>query len=468
MTDDTRLERLAQLSTSLHTSVPPIWCSKIPVSDIEEVSTPRLIDLLVHDPTVHTLFRRCVQCPPEAPACRPCAVDETCQLNSQSCDSCAATSCVKMGQLPGQLVEKPETPIGPIIGGVVGGVVAVAVATFLIWWFCVRPKRKAAAVAWDPPEKRDQSTLARSARQSAAHSIASTVLSRASNVIPIAYIPGVTVRSPPESPGIPPPMPGFPSSNVSTPGPEQHFFMPNDLRDSTWSDTSSIDPRISLAPSLVRSTFYGDNAVVPPVPAVQAFRAQANVVSVKSGITTPSGLSTNTRLPAIPQGPKLGSSNSSIVAKTVTARPIEIRKASSGPRIPTLGNLAKASAPKKSESRSASEKSVPVFFDEKDVVDDKKEELEDSPISPLVKPKPSFATFSSARSSSVSAILPLDGPLGGTSTTVHRHSKSEGLNAMIEEAINRARDPHMSVRPELRKQESGPFSDQHEIKENLL
>jgi hypothetical protein len=50
---------------------------------------------------------------------------------------------------------------------------------------------------------------------------------------------------------------------------------------------------------------------------------------------------------------------------------------------------------------------------------------------------------------------------------VHRHSKSEGLNAMIEEAINRARDPNVTVRPELRKQDSGPFSDQHEIKENL-
>lgn len=349
-----------------------------------------------------------------------------------------------------------------------GGVVAVAIAAFLVWWFCVRRKRRTTALAWEPPEKRDQSTLARSARQSAAHSIASTVLSRASNVIPIAYIPGVTVRSPPDSPGIPPPMPGFPGSNVSTPGPEQHFFMPNDLRDSTWSDTSSIDPRISLAPSLARSTFYGDNAVVPPVPAVQAFRAQANVVSVKSGVTTPSGLSVNTRSPPIPQGAKLSSSNSSIVAKNVTARPIEIKKAGSGPRVPTLGNLAKASAVKKTESTNSSEKSIPVFFDEKEVVDSKKEEVEDSPVSPLVKPKPSFATFSSARSSSVSAILPSDGPLGSTSTTVHRHSKSEGLNAMIEEAINRARDPHMSVRPEFRKQDSGPFSDQHEIKENLL
>lgn len=71
-----------------------------------------------------------------------------------------------------------------------------------------------------PPEKRDQSTLNRSARQStrSAHSIASTVFTRASNVIQIAYIPGVTVRSPPESPGLIPPVPSLPgtASNASS------------------------------------------------------------------------------------------------------------------------------------------------------------------------------------------------------------------------------------------------------------
>lgn len=44
---------------------------------------------------------------------------------------------------------------------------------------------------------------------------------------------------------------------------------------------------------------------------------------------------------------------------------------------------------------------------------------------------------------------------------------------MIEDAINRARDPqHMGVtstpsRPELTKQDSGPFSDANEVKENI-
>ena len=385
---------------------------------------------------------------------------------SQSCNSCASTTCIKIGQLQGQLVDKPKTPVGPIVGGVIAGVIGIALATFAIWWFCIRPKRKATHLAWDPPEKRDQSTLSRNGRQSTAHSVASTVLSRASNFIPIAYIPGVTVRSPPQSPGIPPPMPNFMSGHTSTASTplEQHFFMPGDLRNSTWSDTSSVDPRISLAPSLARTTYYGDEEDVPPVPAVQAFRAHANMVSVKSGSTTPSGQASST--PAIQQTSKLGSSNSSIVARNVMARPVQIKKSSSGPRVPTLGNLAKDNSSRNRTSTPSSETNMPVFFDEKEVMVSEPEGSQESLVSPLVKPKPSFATFNSARSSSVSAILPTDGPLASNSTTTHRHSKSEGLNAMIEEAINRARNPHVSVRPEFKKQDSSPFSDQHEIKEN--
>jgi hypothetical protein len=243
--------------------------------------------------------------------------------------------------------------------------------------------------------------------------------------------------------------------------------MPGDLRNSTWSDTSSIDPRISLAPSLARSTIYADGEDIPPVPAVQVFRAQqANMVSVRSGSTTPSGTA-NGRSPPVPQIPKLANNNSSIVAKPGTARLTEIKKPGSGPRVPTLGNLAKEAASKKPVSSNGSEASIPVFFDEKEVVVESKSPSDVSPVSPLIIPKPSFATLNSARSSSVSAILPSEGPLGSSSPAVHRHSKSEGLNAMIEEAINRARNPHVSVRPELKTHDSGPFSDQHEIKENL-
>jgi len=438
------------------------------------------------DTSPHRLFRRCVECPPDPPTCPSCSVDETCSLSAQSCDSCASTTCVKIGSLPGQTAPKKSTPVGPIVGGVIGGVAILAVIVYLVYRFYFRKKTR--APVWDPPEKRDQSTLSRGDRQStrSGHSIASTVLTRASNVIQIAYIPGVTVRSPPESPGFPvPPVPAIPASTgvsaMSSPQLEQHFFMPRDLRDSTWSDTSTIDPRFSVAPSLARqsvaTTIYRSDVIVPPIPAVQAFRGQANVVSVKSGSNTPGSSSTpSSRTPQIPQTSKLGTSNSSIVARNVTARPIEVKKINSGTRVPTLANLAKQSA-RQSSIGTSSKESVHVFVDEKEVVASPTATtpstiIDESPISPLVIPRQPFAANHSARSSSVSGIQ--DTIRGSTSSgPMHRHTGSATLSALIEDSINRARDPqHMVVtspgqRPELIKHDSGPFSDANEVKENF-
>ncbi|KAL2404672.1 hypothetical protein ABEF95_015446 [Exophiala dermatitidis] len=426
------------------------------------------------DRTAHPLFRRCVQCPSEAPACPACAADEQCSLSAQSCNSCASTTCVKRGVLPGQTTNEPKksTPVGGIVGGVIGGILALAIISYLVWRFCIRKKQKRRVELWDPPEKRDQSTLHRGDRRStrSAHSIASTVLTRASNVIQIAYIPGVTVRSPPESPGFAvPPVPAIPgghgqNSTGSTPQLEQHFFMPGDLRDSTWSDTSSVDPRISLAPSLARAsvatTIYRSDAIVPPIPAQQAFRAQANVVSVKSGHSTP-GASSNSssRTPQIPQVPKLGTSNSSIVARNVTARPIEVKKVNSATRVPTLGNLAKEAARKSNPPTSPEQKDVPVYDDEKEVVvtsalTSPSTDFDENPMSPIPIPKPAFAGTDAARPSSSGTVQGNPG------------SNDNSVNALIEDALNRARDP--LVRPELVKHDSGPFSDANEVKENLL
>src|SRR6201999_1760316 len=95
------------------------------------------------DSSTHPLFRRCVQCPPDPPTCPPCAVDETCSLTAPSCDSCATTTCVKIGSLPGQAAPKKSTPVGPIVGGVVGGVVIVAAILYLVYRFYFRQKRRA-------------------------------------------------------------------------------------------------------------------------------------------------------------------------------------------------------------------------------------------------------------------------------------------------------------------------------------
>lgn len=128
-------------------------------------------------------------------------------------------------------------------------------------------------------------------------SIASTVLTRASNIIQIAYIPGVTNRSAPSTPGLlVPPVPPIPialSSTSSSPRYEhEHFFMPGDLRDSTYSGMSD---RTSYARNSVASTIYGKNAVVSPLPAQTVIRGKAAVVSVRSN-----GASSGELTPPVP------------------------------------------------------------------------------------------------------------------------------------------------------------------------
>jgi hypothetical protein len=128
--------------------------------------------------------------------------------------------------------------------------------------------------------------------------MASTVLTRASNIIQIAYIPGVTNRTASASPGllvppVPPiPMPTTPSSTNSQ-FDDQRFFVPGDLRGSTYSDASSVDGvrrpgsiASSLARNSVATTIYRDSGVLNPMPQAQALYAtKAAVVSVKSGLS---------------------------------------------------------------------------------------------------------------------------------------------------------------------------------------
>jgi len=129
--------------------------------------------------------------------------------------------CIDIGSLPGQTPDPPK-PIGAIVGGVLGGIAFIVIFIYLLWKFWIKPRRKQEdQQLWTDQavEKRDQSGLNRSARQStrSQHSIASTVLTRASNVIQIAYIPGVTNRSPPDSPNLlVPPVPALPASATTS------------------------------------------------------------------------------------------------------------------------------------------------------------------------------------------------------------------------------------------------------------
>lgn len=394
-----------------------------------------------------------------------------------------------MGDLPGQ-TPTPSKPIGAIVGGVIGGIAFVVIVIYLVWRFSIKPRRKQEdQQIWTDQavEKRDQSGLNRSARQStrSQHSIASTFQSRASNVIQIAYIPGVMNRSPPDSPNLlVPPVPALPASTVSsaasTPYLDQdrHFFMPGDLRDSTYSDFSELD-RNSIAPSLARAS-VATNAFIPPVPAQQVLRSRPAVVSVHvPGTKNPTLIPS----PLNPQVPKaLVNSNSPFVGRTLTPRPIEVKKVGAGPRVPTLARLkaVKSESAQKSSARS----NPPVELDSGSQLRPNHESqavtiIEDSPVSPMVKPKPSFASFDSSTSSVASSMLPANTGLPPDVTKEiekdgpqHRKTTSAGLTTMIEEAMNRAaRDVvhpgGMGVSPILGKNDSGPFSDANEVKENL-
>lgn len=323
----------------------------------------------------------------------------------QSCDQCASAVCIPAAQASGATssTSSSKTNIGAIAGGVVGGVVVIIIVCFLLWKFCLKGKRRQIEEDYEFPEEKsmhqDNFGMHRSARASThtVQSMASTVLTRASNIIQIAYIPGVTNRST-ASPGLlVPPVPPIPSATSSispyrdtTNTEEQLFFTAGDIRDSTYSGMTGYsshvdgDNRTSIAPSLARSsvatTIYKATAQVSPLPAPTQtmFRGNAKVVSVNKGHNSSSSSATSTPLdtPPVPQidyakhssqssnGPRtiqvqmpastdaLGGPSPSGSVKTVTigAKPVPLNivkrpgfgsKSSSG-GVPTISTIAEA------------------------------------------------------------------------------------------------------------------------------
>ncbi len=260
-------------------------------------------------------------------------------MTAQSCSECASINCVKTST--GSSSDSQEssssgggggggggTNAGAIAGGVIGGVAVVGIITFLIWWFVIRKKRQQQS---DESEKSSYAPRAAGSAASGAqsrkstHSIASTVLTRASNVIQIAYIPGVTNRSPPDTPLVPP-VPPLPGASA-----DQHFFMPGDLRDSSWSDMTDRRSMANTLRSSVATTIYRNDAIVSPIPAQQVTRTRAAVVSVHNG-GSPQTLSPDApAVPAITQsqlakaGVTDANNNSSIVGRAVTAKPVMVK-----------------------------------------------------------------------------------------------------------------------------------------------
>lgn len=272
-----------------------------------------LIAVLTH-PTAAKLFVRqdnCVTCNAgQTLICPSCPSGQSCAYTFQSCTECPKAFCRSDGSNTGGNGDGGSNnggskghdgpSAGPIAGGVIGGIIVIVIITYLVWRFLIKPKRasrldnhrtsiyEADSIPARSVEKNSQAGLGRRASTHTVHSIASTVLTRASNIIQIAYIPGVTNRATPTSPDVlVPPVPPIPASHSDGANGSEHFFVPGNLRDSTYSGFSSTTDRTSYAPrSSIASTIYGRQAEVQT--ASQAgMRAKPTVVSVKPGLNTP-------------------------------------------------------------------------------------------------------------------------------------------------------------------------------------
>ncbi|ODM14776.1 hypothetical protein SI65_09770 [Aspergillus cristatus] len=292
------------------------------------------------------VFKRCVKCESAAPSCPACDEGYTCTMISQSCDQCATTKCIRTSSSSssssGNSGSSGGSNAGAIAGGVIGGLAFVTIVVGLVWWFYMRKKKNSNEYSLGGTSTQEKRGANAQGSRKSTGSIASTVLTRASNVIQIAYIPGVTNRSPPDTPSLVPPVPPLPGA-----APDQHFFMPGDLRDSSFTEMSN-DRRSgapSVSPSLrssVATTIYRNNAIVSPMPAQQAMLTRAAVVSIHGNQPTQTAAITPPDAPAVPaitpaqlakagvtdannSGNNNNNNNSSIVARPVMAKPVMVK-----------------------------------------------------------------------------------------------------------------------------------------------
>ncbi|MCJ1351655.1 MAG: hypothetical protein MMC33_001639 [Icmadophila ericetorum] len=476
--------------------------------------------------SLHELFKRCVWCPAVNPSCPKCSDGETCSLSIQTCSACASTKCVAVSSVTPATSLSPnnnsgKATAGAIAGGVVGGLAAIAIISYLIWRFYIKKRREQQDEQWAIDEKQPAAEFLarRDARASVGTvaSSASSVFTRASNVIQIAYIPGVTNRSIESSPELVPPVPPIPaastiaSSNTSphVPSEGEFFFQPSDLRGSTYSGQTD---RSSIAPSQ-----YRGSAVITPVSAQTAMRAKGIPISLKSsGKNSPlSGSRAGSPPPAMPplNGTHILHTKSSIVGRVATPKAVTVtRQISNSTSNPSLLNAGRDGTPASDRSEAplirVQDRSFatpsPQYSNDASTFDDAStdDELEgeanrarrslmghdrrsdaitviqESPVSPssalpyniakkaasspgLRQPGPSNI------SSSISSInsSPRNGAVAGAA--VRQHRKSTSLNQIIEEATRRAtRSPLHGGLGSYRTRDKqgdrdrdGPFSD---------
>ncbi|KAH6986030.1 hypothetical protein BGZ61DRAFT_493642 [Ilyonectria robusta] len=434
-------------------------------------NTPFLIardlDELSH--VMHLVPRstNCVACDDSTQLeCPKCSDGESCQFTVPlDCTQCAKSICMQ-DDTSSSSSGSSGPSVGGIVGGVLGGLVVIAVATYLVWRFCIKPKRSQIPTsiyvqdmdAVQGSEKDAASRRTRPPSTHTVHSIASTVLTRASNIIQIAYIPGVTNRATPNSPSVPvPPVPPIPVQHTEGRSPlgndEQHFFVPGDLRDSTYSGLSGYSDRTSYARtsyaprSSVASTIYGKQAQVQ-VPAQTGMRAKPTVVSVKS--TGNSSLEVNT--PPVPTidfqrfgsgRPKSGASAFSVgstflnSANTATQARAQVVK---------VVGLKKIDIAPKSDTDSSTTLSLPA---------------QSRPTTPGGNPTRDSSAITIIDDSPSVDQGPFSDP--PDRSTPQKSSTTPGLGAVMEDSAGET--DRSSERGSSQRRDSSPFGDQHATKE---
>lgn len=412
--------------------------------------------------TLHALLPRqsgCVECQEGSPTCPSCAAGEACQATVPlDCTSCPIAYCAATAtSVSASSSSSSKASAGAIAGAVVGGVVAVAlviIGVYFVWKHKIKNKRdRYESGMWDgegyPDGQREKEFQTRSNTRATSHgrnSIASTVLTRASNVIQIAYIPGVTNRATPTSPTLlVPPVPPIPiaaSSQAGTPNSteDQHFFVPGDLRDSVCSGVSGYTDRTSFARtsyaprSSVASTIYGKAGGVV-MPAQTGMRAKAAMVSVKSvGSSGSAGELTPPPVPVIDHKKYGNAGPASPAGSTFSVGSTFLNNAtSSNTATAVRAQVVRVGSSLKQSSAATSVKSA--------AEDDHLEPQTPITATPREEQSPFRDPPSTVRSSELSS--------------------TQTLSAAIEEATKRA-----SQRPSTADRAKSPFGDEHEAQDS--
>ncbi|KAK5658546.1 hypothetical protein OQA88_1938 [Cercophora sp. LCS_1] len=391
--------------------------------------------------------------------CPSCGPSERCEfIYPTTCQECPRAQCIPATDddfpQPSQS-SGSATNVGAIAGGVVGGLAVVACLTYLVWRYCIKTRRQPVAQEpWDEsttePSVTNEKTFAEQRDNRASthtvHSIASTVLTRASNIIQIAYIPGVTNRATASPTVLVPPVPPLPLalSQANSPAPsDQHFFVPGDLRDSTYSALSGYSDRTSYARtsyaprSSVASTIYGKNAVIV-APAQTGMRAKPAMVSVKSANSGASIGSATPPVPSVDYEKYNSLRPPSPTGSTFSVGSTFLNNASTHTATPARAMVVRVGSVKKVAAKSPKTPEEPI-------------------------PSPS-GTSTTVRDSNAATIIvdspaPEQSPFLDPPKQPKAQQSTTSLSAVIEEATRRASQRDSSL--PLKDRERSPFGDEH-------